>query len=596
MITAIRAAICRPRVCVGASVLAAAALAGACAHRDRGSEDAAAGSLIAAEAHSDYGMVSTGSVEATRAGARILENGGNAVDAAVAAAFALGVADPGGSGLGGMTYVLISPANGNAIAVDGSATVPVAADRAAMLELQESEQFFGAKAVAVPATLAALSRALARHGTMDLKEVLAPAIEIAERGYRLSSNSIVWARGYFSEIAASRYLRFIVLENGERLGTAGDLICRPDLAATLRELADDGPNAFYRGSIGRRMLMDLVKRGAYLQPIDLMSARATEMQPLISSYRGAEVISYPWPGGGGEVSAALDILQNFSPEFLREESVESLHVLVESFRIAHADYLRSAQNPMQRAAGANQGLSQARVRQRAALITPGRAIPEEELGTAVNGPRMGEHTTHLSVADRWGNAVAMTQTLCRQYGAKVATPGLGFPYNSCLEFFDFENPESPYYLRPRGQYASNMAPTIIRDAGRLMILGSAGSDRIAGSVVTVTSNVIDRGMSLRDAVAAPRVLWNSAHDPQRLVIEIGDPITEEDADRLKNFGFEHQFRLVTRPTPADDSAFFGGVNAVLYDSSTGVFSGVGDPRRYGFALGPRTVAQRGEEP
>jgi gamma-glutamyltranspeptidase/glutathione hydrolase len=339
------------------------------------------------------------------------------------------------------------------------------------------------------------------------------------------------------------------------------------------------------------MLADLIERGAYLQPIDIVSAKATEMQPLVSSYRGAEVLTYPWPGGGGELAEALNILQNFSAEYLREDTVERLHVLVESFRIARIEHLQSAHDPARRAAGPTHHLSLERARRRAAAITPGRAIPEEELTTAFKGPRMGEHTTHLSVADRWGNAVAMTQTLCRQYGAKIATPGLGFPHNSCLEFFNFEDHDSPFYLWPRGRYASNMAPAIIRNNGMLMILGSAGSDRIAGSMVTVVSNLIDRKMSLGDAVVAPRVLWNSAHDPQRLVIEIADPITEEDANRLESFGFEHQFRHPTPPAPTIDSAFFGGVNAVLYDPSTGVFTGVGDPRRYGFALGPRVVAQ-----
>jgi gamma-glutamyltranspeptidase/glutathione hydrolase len=204
---------------------------------------------------------------------------------------------------------------------------------------------------------------------------------------------------------------------------------------------------------------------------------------------------------------------------------------------------------------------------------------------------MGEHTTQVSVADRRGNAVSLTQTLCRQYGAKVSTPGLGFPYNSCLEFFDFEHPGSPFFVRPRGRYTSTMAPTIVRRDGELLVLGSAGSDRIPPSVTEVISNVIDRHMSIRDAVVAPRVLWNSAHDPHRICLEIADPITKRDADRLQSFGFEHMYRLEYPPIPLSDSAFFGGVNAVLYDPTTAIFSGVGDPRRNGFAFGPRTVAE-----
>jgi gamma-glutamyltranspeptidase/glutathione hydrolase len=536
-------------------------------------------------------MVSTGSEEATRAGVQILELGGNAVDAAVAAAFALGVSDPGGSGLGGMTYVLISPANGNNIAVDGSATVPFSADAPALLDLHNSGEYMGARAIAVPASLAALNHALDRYGTMTLGEVLQPAIEIAEQGYRRSHNSVLWATGYLDEIQASRYLRFIVLDDGRELGSVGDRRCRPDLAATLRRLAEEGPMSFYRGAIARVMLSDLSRLGSYLQPVDLISVRATELQPLRSRYRGAEVISYPLPGGGGEVARALNVLESLPPEVLREGSVESLHVMLETSRIAHADFSRLASGSMSRTAGPSGYIFDTSARDRAALITPGRAIPEETLQHPATIPRMGEHTTHVSVADRWGNAVALSQTLCRQYGAKVATPGLGFPYNSCLEFFDFEDPTSPFYLQPRAPYATNMAPTIVRRDGELMVLGSAGSDRISGSVTAVISNVIDREMGIRDAVIAPRVLWNSAHDPPRVCIEITDQVTQKDADTLQSYGFEHMFRLVYSPIPIADSGFFGGVNAVRFDPVTGVFSGIGDPRRSGFAEGPRVVAE-----
>ncbi len=541
-------------------------------------------------------MVSTGSMEATRAGVQILELGGNAVDAAVATAFALGVSDPAGSGLGGMTYILISLSNGHSIAIDGSAIVPLAADAATLLELRNSGEHMGAKAVAVPLTLAALNHALEGYGTMSLGEVLQPSIAIAERGFQVSANTLAWTTGYLEEILASRYLRFVVLEGGHLPGSVGDVMCRPELAAVYRRLAQEGPASFYRGEIARTMLHDLLNLGGYIQAIDLARVRARELQPLHSNYRDAEVISFPWPGGGGEVAETLNILQTFSRDFLSEDSVSRLHVMIEAFRIAHADYLQFGHDTARQPMGANDYLSVEHARKRASLITPGHAIPKEALGTGGPTPKMGEHTTHVSVVDRDGNAVALSQTLCRQYGAKVATPGLGFPYNSCLEFFDFEHPDSPYYMQPRARYATTMAPTIVRRNGQIMILGSAGSDRIPPSVVDVISNVIDRDMGIRDAVVAPRVLWNSAHDPERVCIEITHPITKKDADLLQSFGFDHMFRLEFPPVPAADLAFFGGVNAVFYEPATGVFSGVGDPRRSGFAQGPRAVLERQERP
>jgi gamma-glutamyltranspeptidase/glutathione hydrolase len=587
---------CTHRTLGGAALFATMLVFHSCAHSDGGPQQSSPAPLLALEAHSDYGMVSTGSVEATRAGVQMLERGGNAVDAAVAAAFALGVADPGGSGLGGMTYILISPANGPAVAVDGSATVPLSADASALLELRNSGEHMGAKAVAVPATLAALNHALERYGTMTLEEVLQPSIEIADRGYRLSLNTVAWTTGYFKEILASPYLRYVVLDGGERAGSVGDVMCRPDLAATLRRIADEGPASFYRGSIAHRMVADLGARGGYLQPVDLAPVRAQEFRPLRSQYRDAEVISYPWPGGGGEVAEALNILETFPRDFLREDSVDRLHVMIEVFRIANADRARFSHESPRQSMGNVDHLSVEHARERASLITPGRVIPDHVLGVAGPSAAMGEHTTHVSVADRHGNAVALSQTLCRQYGAKVATPGLGFPYNSCLEFFDFEHPESPYFLQPRKRYSTTMAPTILRRDGRLMILGSAGSDRISPSVVEVISKFIDRDMDIRDAVVAPRVLWNSAIDPARVCIEITPPIKKRHANQLQESGFEHMFRLEYSDAPAKDAGFFGGVNAVLYDASTGIFSGVGDPRRSGFAEGPRAVAERREEP
>ena len=210
-------------------------------------------------------MVSTGSVEATRAGVWVLERGGNAIDAAVAAAFALGVSDPGGSGLGGLTYVLISTADGRDVAVDGSTPAPFVVNHKELIAIKAEEGRFGHTVVSVPTTLATLAHSLERYGTMDLRQVLQPAIEYAETGYRLSPNSIAWASGYMKEILASNYMRFIVLDDGLRLGSAGETICRPDLHATLVRIANEGADTFYRGSVAKEINADMVANGGYLR-------------------------------------------------------------------------------------------------------------------------------------------------------------------------------------------------------------------------------------------------------------------------------------------------------------------------------------------
>lgn len=191
------------------------------------------------------------------------------------------------------------------------------------------------------------------------------------------------------------------------------------------------------------------------------------------------------------------------------------------------------------------------------------------------------------MVDRDGNVFSLTQTLCRRYGSKVAAPGLGFVYNSCLDIFDFENPQSPIYLRPGGTFPTNMAPTIVQNGNSVIAIGSAGSDKIPPSTCHLVINLVDRGLGIRDAVVAPRVIWNSAHDPGRVYVEIADPIAESEADSMRAMGFDTMYLLRYPPDPVPDSAFFGGVNAVAYDAGTGAFTGVGDPRRDGFAVRPR---------
>lgn len=544
--------------------------------------------LYAAEARSDFGMVSTGSMEATQAGVWALERGGNAVDAAVAAAFTLGVSDPGGSGLGGLTYVLISTADGRDIAVDGSTPAPFVVDHKELIEIKAAEGRFGYSVVSVPTTLATLVHSLENYGTMDLSQVLQPAIACAARGYRLSPNSIAWASGYMEEILASTNMRFIVLEDGRNLGRPGDTICNPDLHTTLLRIARNGADTFYRGAIAAEINADMQANGGYLRGIDLARYRVREAGPLRSRYRDAEILVFPPPGGGGEVVETLNILGTYPSTTIAEHSAERLHIMIEATRLAQADQGGASAGGSPPFGSSN--LDPAHARERAALITPGRAIPESELGPRGTASALGDHTTQVSVIDRDGNAVSLTQTLCRQFGSKVATAGLGFPYNSCLEFLDFENPQNPLYLQPGATFPTNMAPTIVRTRDSVIALGSAGSDRIPPSVCEVITNLVDRHMNVRDAVVAPRVIWNSAHDPGRLCIEVARPIVKADVKALRRMGFDTMYVLRYPPDPVADSAFFGGVNAVAYDSSTGIFTGVGDPRRDGFAVGPRVAA------
>jgi len=376
-------------------------------------------------ARSDFGVAATGSPEATEAAVEILERGGNAIDAAVAAALMLGVADPDASGIGGMTYMVIHLSGGSTLVIDGTAPTPSRVDPARLQELKEADKLLGYELVAVPTTLAVLNRARSRYGTMDMADLLAPAIEVAERGYRLSPIQIVWTNVYYDRLLTSGYLRFIAFADGATLGQTGDIICRPDLSRTLRHIARYGVSSFYRGHIADLIEADMIRGGGFLRKTDLAMLRIREVQPLHTTYRGFDVFTIPQPGGGTPVIEALNILETFPGNFLAEDTVKRHHALIETFRIALADRSLTSADAGQLGLESSPALGKGHAVRRAALIVPGAVIPESDIQGPVDPECLpsGDSTTQVSVADRWGNVVSLTQTLGRSYGAEVATPG-----------------------------------------------------------------------------------------------------------------------------------------------------------------------------
>ena len=542
--------------------------------------------LRPAVAVSRDGMVVSGTEAASRAGASILERGGNAVDAAVAVAFALGVTEPMTSGLGGQTFILLLRGDGRAVAIDGSCRVPGrvnAAELQAARAVAEAHYIQGHRSVAVPGSLAALAHALSRYGTMGLDEVLQPAIELADFGYHLSATAeseieVVAPWLLFQEYVASMFLGL----RGEARGP-GHLYCASDLAETMRTIAHLGPDEFYRGSIAREIEADMVRHGGYVRAADLAVVRATEVAPLRDTYRHLEVLCFPAPGGGGSLLEMLHILETFPPELLAGESVNRLHLLVEAARIVKADG-QSEQVP---AAIRDRWLrDRRRAMDRARLIRFDRALRPDEITRKGPVPYQALGTTQVSVADRYGNVVALAQTLGAFFGSDVATPGLGFIYNANLNAFDFSNPMSPQYAAAGRAPTTTMTPAIVLENGKpLLVLGSAGSDRIVPSMVAVISGVADRGLGLCEAVASPRALWGESWGDPKPWVELAGEITSERAEALAARGFENLYRLEF-PAPWFGLSIFGGTNSIAIDPASGRFTGVPDPRRQGSAAAP----------
>jgi gamma-glutamyltranspeptidase/glutathione hydrolase len=552
--------------------------------------------LQTGEMRSFYGMVAAGVPEAARAGALMLEQGGNAVDAAVAAAFATGVVDPLNAGLGGQCYLLIHLQNGTDVAIDGSAPAPLRVLPEEIRPLKESGFLWGYKLAATPATPAALAYALKRFGTMNLAQVLAPALELAEYGFRLQPSILSVVAHYADRIRENEFLARTFLREGLETFPQDHVYCQPALAATFRRLAEYGVEDFYAGDIAGQIAADMAANGGYVTKQDLGLLHVMERAPVRGRYRGFDVVAFPYPGAGDVVVEALEILDVFPPELLQQDTVDRLHLLLEATNLALLDAPTSAQ-----AAALRMALPDpARAERRAGMIRYDHALSDEELP---DSPVLWFHdrdTHHVSVVDRLGNAVALTQT--NGYGAFVATPTLGFEYNSLLEAYDFCDRGSPNFLVPRITPRTSMTPTFLLCDGRpFLVLGGAGSARIPGTIVAVVTNVVDRGMSLGDAVAAPRVLASRSSgvkdrqgcrtppvDPlaeQRTYIEVFGPITPVQSDALKLQGFLDQKRL-SPPFSLYDWRSFGGVNAVMVDPATGLLVGVGDPRRCGGVAAP----------
>ncbi len=355
--------------------------------------------------------------------------------------------------------------------------------------------------------------------------------------------------------------------------------CNPDLACTLRRIAAGGAAEFYTGGIAREIDADMAANGGFVTRSDLARLRAVEQAPLRGRYRGLEVVSFPFPGGGATVIEALHILESFPPGSLDGDGADSHLVQMEAVRLAMADG-HAVRHPSAEAVA--RLLDTTVARERAARIRLDRALAGEELGDTQPQPWLERDTTHISVADADGNVVSLTQTLAHGFGAWVATPGLGFPYNCMLEAFDLEHVENRSYLLPlRAPYTSQAPTVILRDGRPLLVLGGVGSERISSSVVGVIVNVIDRRMSLHDAIVAPRVVWGGA--PANMVnMELAGPLTGSVADELQRRGYA-TVKRVTFPTSQQDLGWLGGINAIAF-AADGSAIGVGDPRRQGVAV------------
>jgi gamma-glutamyltranspeptidase/glutathione hydrolase len=523
-------------------------------------------------------MVVCASGLASEVGAAVLKRGGNAVDAAVAVGLALAVTWPAAGNLGGGGFMVIRLANGRATAIDYREVAPAAAHRSMYLDEAgkpvPGASLVGYRAAGVPGTVAGLSLALEKYGTMKWRDVVEPARRLAADGFPVTP---ALAR----DLRRSRLLdqfpesRRIFLRD-RRPYEAGEILRQPDLAQTLQRIGEKGAREFYQGRTAALVAADMEANGGLITLRDLKRYRAVERRPLRGAYRGVQLVTMPPPSSGGV--ALLEILHLLERQDLRSlgpASPQKHHLVIEAMRRAFADRAEFMGDPdfvRVPVAGLISPRYADEVRK---SIDPARATPSAQVGHGRPWPYESAETTHYSIVDAAGNAVANTYTLNGAYGCGATVRGAGFLLNNEMDDFA-ARPGSPNgyglvqgeanAIAPRKRPLSSMAPTILLRSGRLYgALGSPGGPTIISTLLQVILNLVDHDMDLQSALDAPRI--HHQWLPDVVEFEPGGlgPAVMED---LKARGH----RLAGRPLA------IGDVAAVMVDPASGDRLAGVDPR------------------
>jgi gamma-glutamyltranspeptidase/glutathione hydrolase len=539
-------------------------------------------------------MVVTEQHYATQAGLEILRRGGNAADAAIAVAYALAVVDPCCGNIGGGGFMLVRMHNGLERFIDFREKAPLRANPRMFLDASGSvvpnASTKGYLSVGVPGTVMGMEEARAEFGTLPRDVLMAPAIRLAQNGFRVQDGDAAIFRSAAEEGSSGPFrfgnqpnVRDIFMKNG-RLPQAGDVLKQPQLAQTLRLIAKDGAPAFYQGPIAQAIVHASYQEGGMLDMDDFKTYNVDERAPIHCTYRGYRIISAPPPSSGGVT--LCEILNTISAYPLHEwgwHGPQSVHYVIEAERRAYADRNTYLGDPAFVNNPVTDLLSDAYAAKLRASIAPQKATPSVDVHPGL-GPLAHENddTTHFSIVDKWGNAVAVTYTINDLFGAGVIAGDTGFFLNDEMDDFT-SKPGVPNMfglvqgvrndIKPGKRPLSSMTPTIITKDGKLfMVTGSPGGSRIITIVLSTIQNVIDYGMDVQRAVNAPRVHMQWL--PDRIEMEPGalDPQTASD---LKSMGYA--FKEVSS---------WGSAQAILVDPKTKTLSG-GTDRRHpaGLAAG-----------
>ncbi len=519
--------------------------------------------------NNEAGVVTTATPEATDAGVEIFKMGGNAIDAAVAISFALGVTESAMSGLGGGTQILLSLPGKKPISINGATVSPIATP----INAAKNDLTYHRRST-VPSTVKVLQYAWKKYGSGKIAwaDLLTPAIRYAEEGFEVGEFRHKVYKKYERGLKKSPHNTHFFLMPDGHIPAPGDTLKQPILANTLRRLAANGADDFYQGEIAQKIAADMEANDGWISLEDLKSfPDPTELEPLHTTFRGFDVYSQPPPCGGWTALLVLNIMENYESEELQLGLESRFKKVLQALHLAHKD---RKELPVTDLINYHESVSQKVDKQYANRLLEDFKPPV----VLQMAEEKGGETTHFSVVDKDGTAVAVTASINAYFGAAAASPELGFLYNTYMNDFTLDNPEHPFAIQPGLMNYSSMSPTIVQKEGEsVLVIGSPGSARIISSVAQLTQLWIDSSISIEKVVAAPRL-----HSVNGKIYLEKMEVPHEWLAHFREQGFELAFPTYDLMTDGRN-AYFGGIHAIAKEN--GKWVGAADPRRDGKVAG-----------
>ena len=533
------------------------------------------------------GMVVSSNDLATQAGIEVLQNGGNAIDAAIAVGFALAVTHPGAGNIGGGGFMVIRFADGTSTSIDFRETAPALASKDMFLDEEgnviKGKSWNTSYAVGVPGTVAGFGYAHEKYGTQRWHYLLQPSIELAKFGHKINYlNFSLLNSPYYKQYLSkdNETKKIFYKDDGFELG---ELFIQQDLASTLTRIANYGYREFYEGETSQHILDCMDRTSGLISREDLKNYKAIEREPIEFYYRDYKVITMPPASSGGIVlSEILNQLENLDMDSIEYHSYKHIHYMSEVERGAYADRAEALGDMDFIDIPIDVMISDEYARNKWDKIDCCLATPSDEVLPIKSTFNESEETTHYSVVDKWGNSVSVTTTINGWYGSGITVDDAGFLLNNEMDDFSSKPGHPNKYglvgswansIEPNKRMLSSMTPTIVEDkAGELfLVVGSPGGSTIITTVAQIISNVIDYNMPLKDAVESPRThhQW------------LPDNIFLED----KMFSSDVTNKLIDLGHNISYKRSIGEANCIMYDKMTKIFLGVSDSRRNGSAIG-----------